>query len=246
TDTDWDVEERIFALEEAQKQAQERAAVALAASEKLKNSDIYSQLLDLRNEMSTGLAAIKQVSLSFTTLQNILKNRSEELEALKESVVASLNSSSALAENVAGLTNAVASAYSRVDGQIASVDGLNTQLEGHISELNELKESMHLYNVALHTDDQKTAAVKLEEAEQQGAEEEADEEAKEVEAMQEEQPREAEVDGKEDITPEEQEDEEITGQSEEQTVDGHIMDIMESLEEEISEEVGEIVEEESI
>ncbi|XP_019128171.2 neurofilament medium polypeptide [Larimichthys crocea] len=321
TETDWDVEERIFALEEAQKQAQESAAVSLAASEKLMNSDIYLQLSDLHDEMDTRLVEIKQVSLSFTTLQDIFKSRSEEFEVFKESVVASLNSSSALVENVTGLTNAVASAYSRVDEQIASMDGLNARLEGHVSELNELKESMHLYNVALHTNNQKTAAVNgLEEAEQavgaqalevmlssvqrsldeqfltsqtlhssamvqpqtfhtqddpaaaeeffsttgqnatelqdklkhveekakqQDAEDEADEEAKEVEAMQEEEPLEAELEGEEEITPEEQEDEEITGQREPQTVDGHVMDIMESLEEEISEEVGEIVAEES-
>lgn len=154
------MEERIFALEEAQKQAQESAAVSLAASEKLKNSNVYSQLSDLHDEMDTRLVEIKQVSLSFTTLQDLFKSRSEEFEVFKESVVASLNSSSALVENVTGLTNDVASAYSRVDEQIASMDGLNARLEGHVSELNELKESMHLYNVALHTNNQKTAAVK--------------------------------------------------------------------------------------
>lgn len=154
------MEERIFALEEAQKQAQERAEVALATSEKLKNSDLYSQLLDLHDEMDIRLAEIKQVTLSVTTLQAMFKNQSEEFEAVKESVVAGLSSGSALAENVAGLTDAVAGACSRVDEQVASVEALNAQLEGQASELNQLKESMHLHNVALYTNNQEMAAIK--------------------------------------------------------------------------------------
>uniref|UniRef100_A0A8P4G887 Uncharacterized protein n=1 Tax=Dicentrarchus labrax TaxID=13489 RepID=A0A8P4G887_DICLA len=160
TDIDLDVEERIFALDEAQKQAQETAEVALATAEKLKNSDLLSQLLDLHDEMDTRLAEIKQVSLAFTTLQAMFKNQSEEFETVKESVEAGLSSSSALAENVAELASAVASACSRVDEQIASVEVLNAQLEGQASELNELKDSMYLHSVALYTNNQETAAVK--------------------------------------------------------------------------------------
>lgn len=154
------MEERIFVLEEAQKQAQETAEVALATSEKLKNSDVYSQLLDLHGEMDIRLAEIQQVSLSVTTLQALVKNQSEEFEAVKESVGAGLSSNSALAENVAGLTSAVASACSRVDAQVASVEALNAQSEGRASELNELKELMHLQNVALSTHNQEVAAIK--------------------------------------------------------------------------------------
>ncbi|XP_035517527.1 neurofilament medium polypeptide-like [Morone saxatilis] len=160
TDTDLDVEKRIFALDEAQKQAQETAEVALATAEKLKNSDLLSQLLDLHDEMDTRLAEIKQVSLAVTNIQAMFKNQSEEFETVKESVEAGLSSSSALAESVAELASAVASTCSRVDEQIASVDALNAQLEGQASELNELKDSMYLHNVALYTNNQETAAVK--------------------------------------------------------------------------------------
>lgn len=151
------MEERISALEEAQQQAQERAQVAMATSE---NANGCSQLLALHDEMDTRLAEIKQVSLSVATLQAMFKNQSEEFEAVKESVVAGLSSSSALAENVAGLSHAVASAYAKADEQVASVEALNALLEGQTSELNEMKESMHLHNDALSTNNQEMAAIK--------------------------------------------------------------------------------------
>lgn len=151
------MEERISALEEAQQQAQERAQVAMATSE---NANGYSQLLALHDEMDTRLVEIKQVSLSVATLQAMFKNQSEEFEAVKESVVAGLSSSSALAENVAGLSHAVASAYAKADEQVASVEALNALLEGQTSELNEMKESMHLHNDALSTNNQEMAAIK--------------------------------------------------------------------------------------
>lgn len=150
----------MFALEEAKKQAQKKAEVALATSEKLKNSHVYSQHLDLHDEMSARLAEMKQVSLSIATLHAMFKNQSVEFEALKESLAAGLSSSAALAENVARLAGAVASVHSRVDAQDASVEVLNAHLEGQASELNELKESMHLHNVALYTNNQETAALK--------------------------------------------------------------------------------------
>lgn len=153
------MEERIFALEEAQQQAQERAQVAMATSEDL-NSNSYSQLLALYNEMDTRLAEIKQVSLSVATLQAMFKNQSEEFEAVKESVVAGLSSSSVLAESVAGLSHAVASAYAKADEQVASVEALSALLEGQTSELNKMKESMQLHSVALSTNNQEMVAIK--------------------------------------------------------------------------------------
>ena len=153
------MEERIFALEEARQQAQERAQVAMATSEDL-NSNSYSQLLALYNEMDTRLAEIKQVSLSVATLQAMFKNQSEEFEAVKESVVAGLSSSSVLAESVAGLSHAVASAYAKADEQVTSVEALSALLEGQTSELNKMKESMQLHSVALSTNNQEMAAIK--------------------------------------------------------------------------------------
>lgn len=142
------MEERIFALEKAE--------VALATSEKLR----YSELGSLNAELDTRIAELEQVTLSVTTLQAIFKNQSEEFEAVKESVAAGLSSSSALAENVAELTNAVASASSKVDEQDASLAFLNVQLKGQVSDLNEMKELMHLHDAALHTSNQEVASIK--------------------------------------------------------------------------------------
>ncbi|XP_074522674.1 uncharacterized protein LOC141787877 [Halichoeres trimaculatus] len=154
------VEQRILALEEAHRQAQEEAEVAQATSEKLRNSDLFSQILDLHDEMDIRSMEMNQVSLSLSSLQVLFKNQSEEFEAVKESVVSALGSSAALSENVDGLTDAVAAASSRVDQQVASVDALNTRLLGQAAELDELKESMHLHTAALQTNNKEIAAVK--------------------------------------------------------------------------------------
>ncbi|KAG7226777.1 hypothetical protein INR49_014126 [Caranx melampygus] len=144
TDPGLGMEERIVALEDAQKQAQQEAEVALATSEKLKNTDLYSDLWALHEEMDTQWAEIKQVSLSIKTLQDMMKNHSEEFDTMKERVVTVLSSSSALAENVAGLTSAVSSACSRADEHFASVEALNAVL-GEQSELMQTKQAMRAH-----------------------------------------------------------------------------------------------------
>lgn len=154
------MEQRIFALEEAHKQAQEEAEVAQATSEKLKNSDLFSQIMDLHDEMDIRSMEMNQVSMSVSTLQVLFKNQSEEFEAVKGNVVAALSSSDALSENIDGLTDAVATASSRVDQQVALVDALNAKIKGQASELDELKESMHLHTAALQTNNKNIAAVK--------------------------------------------------------------------------------------
>uniref|UniRef100_UPI003AAB08A7 uncharacterized protein n=1 Tax=Centroberyx gerrardi TaxID=166262 RepID=UPI003AAB08A7 len=156
-DTGLEVEERILALEEAQKQAQQAAEVALATSEKLKNTDLHSAL---HAEMDTQLAERQQVAISVATLQAMFKNQSEEFEAVKEGVAAILSSSSALAASVAGLTGAAASTNSRVDEQVTSMEALNVQLEEQDSELNELKVSLDLHKVVLYTNSQEVVAIK--------------------------------------------------------------------------------------
>ncbi|KAL7408580.1 hypothetical protein ABVT39_025891 [Epinephelus coioides] len=244
-DTGFSLEERIFALEEAQKQAQEKAEVALATSEKLKNSGHHSQLSALRDEIDTRLTEIKQVTLSVTALQAMFKNQSEKFEAMKKSVVAGLSSSSALAESVVRLSATVSSACSRIDKQVASVEVLNAQLAGQALELSELKESMHLHNVALHTNNQEMAAIKeLSEAKQAMHAQALEEMLRSVQTTLDEQfstsqtvrssvmaqlqtfhtqlanaPSWTVKQEEEEITEEEQDDEEITEQSEEQEVD---------------------------
>lgn len=149
-----------MALEEAQKQAQQKAEVALATSEKLKNTDLHTQVWALHSEIDIRLAEMQQVAVSTATLQAMLKNKTEEFEAVKETVVALLNSNSVLAASVAGLTSAVASTTSRLDEQVTTIDALDTQLEGQASELNEMKVSLDLHKVALYTNNNEVSAIK--------------------------------------------------------------------------------------
>ncbi|CAK6967192.1 putative uncharacterized protein DDB_G0287113 [Scomber scombrus] len=160
TDAGVVMEERIYALEEAQKQAQQTADVALATSEKFKSTDVQSQLLALHTEMDTRWAEINQVAQSVSTLEAMFKNQNEEFKAMKESIVAGLSSSSALVSNVADLTSAVDSAHSKADEQIALLEALNAQLEGQASELHDLKGSLYLHNVALYSHTQEMVTIK--------------------------------------------------------------------------------------
>ncbi|KAM4588737.1 uncharacterized protein PAE49_003156 [Odontesthes bonariensis] len=154
------VEERFLTLQEVHKQAQEKAEFALATSEKLKNSDLLFQLRALQAEMDTRLDEIKQVPQSVTALRSMFKNQSEEFEVMKESIVASLSSSLALSETVAVQTSALASVHLRVAQHITSVEALNAQLEVKASELNELKDSLYVHNVAVHSHNQEIIALK--------------------------------------------------------------------------------------
>lgn len=154
------VEERIFALEEAQKQAWKKAEVALATSEKLKNSDLHSKFLALHDEVDTQMAEMKQVSLYVTNLQSTFKNQSQEFEAVKESVNAGLSSGSVLAVDVAEMTSAVASVHSRVDEQAVSMDALHAHFAGQALHLNELKELLHVHKTVLYVNNHKMAAIK--------------------------------------------------------------------------------------
>ncbi|XP_028262347.1 neurofilament light polypeptide-like [Parambassis ranga] len=149
-DSDPFVEDRIFSLEQAQKQTWEKAEVFLA-TERLKNPDLLSKLWELRSEIDTQWDEIQQASLAVTTLHAMFKNQSEEFEVIKQRLAASLSSSSAMPEHVAGLTSAVASVCSRINEQVASVEVLSAQLEGQDSKLSDLKELVYLHNVALHT-----------------------------------------------------------------------------------------------
>jgi len=161
------VEERILALEEAQKDAQQKAEVALATSESLKNSDLHSQIWALHSEMDAQLAEMQQVAVSTAALHALLKNKSEEFDAVKESVANILGSNSVLAASVAGLNSAVGSANSRLNEQVTVMHTIHEQMEGHASELNDMKVALDLHKVALYANSQDVVMIKqLVEAEQ--------------------------------------------------------------------------------
>jgi len=161
------VEERILALEEAQKDAQQKAEVALETSESLKNSDLHAQIWALHSEMDAQLAEMQQVAVSTAALHALLKNKSEEFDAVKESVANILGSNSVLAASVAGLNSAVGSTNSRLNEQVTVMDTLHAQLEGHASELSDMKVALDLHKVALYANNQDVVMIKqLVEAEQ--------------------------------------------------------------------------------
>jgi len=167
THSELQVEERILALEEAQKDAQQKAEVALETSESLKNSDLHSQIWALHSEMDAQLAEMQQVAVSTAALHALLKNKSEEFDAVKESVANILGSNSVLAASVAGLNSAVGSTNSRLNEQVTVMDTLHAQLEGHASELNDMKVALDLHKVALFANNQDMVVIKqLVEAEQ--------------------------------------------------------------------------------
>ncbi|KAM9534524.1 uncharacterized protein ACWYII_039420 [Salvelinus alpinus] len=154
------IEERILALEAAQKQAQQKAEVTLAASEQLKSIDLKSQLWALHNEMNTRLAEFQQVAISSAALQAMMKNKSDDFDSVKESVAAVSSSNSALAVGLARMTSTVDNVKSRLDGQVSTVDGLTSQLEGQVTEQRELREFLSLHRVELHNNHQEVGEIK--------------------------------------------------------------------------------------
>ncbi|XP_064812848.1 putative uncharacterized protein DDB_G0287113 [Oncorhynchus masou masou] len=154
------IEERILALEAAQKQAQQKAEVTLAMSEQLKSIDLKSQLWELHNEMNTRLAEFQKVATSSAALQAMMKNKSDDFESVKESVAAVSSSNSALAVNLARMTSTVDNVKSSLDEQVSTVDGLTSQLEGQVTEQRELREFLSLHRVVLHNNHQEVGEIK--------------------------------------------------------------------------------------
>ncbi|XP_055773958.1 probable serine/threonine-protein kinase kinX [Salvelinus fontinalis] len=154
------IEERILALEAAQKQAQQKAEVTLTASEQLKSIDLKSQLWALHNEMNTRLAEFQQVAISSAALQAMMKNKSDDFDSVKESVAAVSSSNSALAVGLARMTSTVDNVKSRLDGQVSTVDSLTSQLEGQVTEQRELREFLSLHRVVLHNNHQEVGEIK--------------------------------------------------------------------------------------
>uniref|UniRef100_A0A673ZF02 Zgc:66479 n=1 Tax=Salmo trutta TaxID=8032 RepID=A0A673ZF02_SALTR len=152
------IEERILALEAAQKQAQQKAVVTLATSEQLKSIDLKSQLWALHNEMNTRLAEFQQVAISSAALQAMMKNKSDDFESVKESVEAVSSSNSALAVSLERMTSTVHNIKSRLDEQVSTVDGLMSQLAGQVTEQRELREFLSLQRVVLHNNHQEVEA----------------------------------------------------------------------------------------
>lgn len=153
-------EERLQALEEAYTHAQEKAEVALATSEKIQSTDLNSQVWALQSEMNAKLSELQQTTVSTATLNAVLKNKTEELEKLKQRIKSVLSANSEVAVSISGLTDTVLITTSRLDEQISAVESLTSRLELQKTELVSLKESFADNQKALERNRQEVIDVK--------------------------------------------------------------------------------------
>lgn len=153
-------EERLQALEEAYTHAQEKAEVALATSEKIQSTDLNSQVWGLQSEMNAKLSELQQTTVSTATLNAVLKNKTEELEKLKQRIKSVLSANSEVAVSISGLTDTVLITTSRLDEQISAVESLTSRLELQKTELVSLKESFADNQKALERNRQEVIDVK--------------------------------------------------------------------------------------
>ncbi|XP_016314112.1 FK506-binding protein 5-like isoform X3 [Sinocyclocheilus anshuiensis] len=153
-------EERLQALEEAYTQAQKKADVALATSEKIKSTDLQNQFWSLQSEMNGKLSELQQESVSTATLNAVVKNKTEETETLKQRLNSILTANSEVAVTISGLTDTVLVTKSRLDEQMSTTEGLTSELEEQRMELSSLKESFISNKKALERNRQEVMDIK--------------------------------------------------------------------------------------
>ncbi|XP_016100811.1 trichohyalin-like isoform X2 [Sinocyclocheilus grahami] len=153
-------EERLQALEEAYTQAQKKADVALATSEKIKSTDLQSQFWSLQSEMNAKLSELQQESVSTATLNAIVKNKTEEIETLKQKLHSILTANSEVAVTISGLTDTVLVTKTHLDEQMSTIEGLTSELEEQRMELSSLKESFISNKRALKRNRQEVVDIK--------------------------------------------------------------------------------------
>ena len=139
------IELRLNALEESYALAQKQVGMAMATAEQLKTSDLPAQVLSLHTEMKARLSEMQQATVSMeqlTQLQDLLKGKSEEFQAVRLDVESLSGMSDELAQSVEALTGNLASAESKLDERVELVDTLSSSLDGQASELFLLKEQL--------------------------------------------------------------------------------------------------------
>ncbi|XP_073708300.1 uncharacterized protein [Garra rufa] len=134
-------EERLQALEDAYTQAQKKADVALATSEKIQSTDLLNQFWSLQSEMNARLSELQQESVSTATVNALVKNKTEETEALKQKLNSIITANSEVAVTISGLTDTVLVTKSRLDEQMSTIEGLTSELEEQRMEISSLKKS---------------------------------------------------------------------------------------------------------
>ncbi|XP_067230434.1 probable serine/threonine-protein kinase kinX [Chanodichthys erythropterus] len=153
-------EERLQALEEAYTQAQKKADVALATSEKIKSTDLQSQVWSLQSEMNGKLSELQQEFVSTASLNAVVKNKTEEIETLKQRLNSIFTANSEVAVTISGLTDAVLVTKSRLDEQMSTVQGLTSELEEQRMELTSLKQYFAKNKKALERNRQEVIDIK--------------------------------------------------------------------------------------
>ncbi len=91
--------------------------------------------------MNGRLSELQQESVSTATLNSMVKNKTEEIETLKQRLNSILTGNSEVAVTISGLTDTVLVTKSRLDEQMSTIEGLTAELEGQKMELSSLKES---------------------------------------------------------------------------------------------------------
>ncbi|KAK7145141.1 hypothetical protein R3I94_011288 [Phoxinus phoxinus] len=153
-------EERLQTLEEAYSQAQRKADVALATSEKIKSTDLQSQVWSLQSEMNGRLSELQQEFVSTPALNAVVKNKTEEIETLKQRLNSILTANTEVAVTISGLTDTVLVTKSRLDEQMSTVQGLTSELEEQRMELKSLKEYFVRNKKALERNRQEVMDIK--------------------------------------------------------------------------------------
>ncbi|KTG45130.1 hypothetical protein cypCar_00035124 [Cyprinus carpio] len=133
-------EERLQALEKAYTHAQKKADVALATSEKATSTDLQRQFWSLQSEMNVKLSELKQEYVSTATLNAMVKNKTEEIETLKQKLNYILTANSEVAVTISGLTDTVLVTKTHLDQQMSTTEGLKSELEEQRMEISSLKE----------------------------------------------------------------------------------------------------------
>ncbi|XP_077054104.1 uncharacterized protein LOC143706269 isoform X1 [Siphateles boraxobius] len=153
-------EERLQTLEEAYTQAQKKADVALATSEKIKSTDLQSQVWSLQSEMNGRLSELQQEFVSTVALNAVVKNKTEEIETLKRRFNSILTANTEVAVTISGLIDTVLVTKSRLDEQMSTVQGLTSELEEQRMELKSLKEYFVRNKKALERNRQEVMDIK--------------------------------------------------------------------------------------
>lgn len=91
--------------------------------------------------MTSKFAELQQNTVSITSLNAIIKNKSDEFEAVKQRVSNILSTNSELAFSIAGLTSTLSVTEARLEEHISVVDGLMSQIVDQKREMSEMKES---------------------------------------------------------------------------------------------------------